>query len=122
MHHAKSSKLGGGQSLIAILCLNGCVQNKWAKLSSLQVIVGDNEGSLRRIVQINLTEPVVNRPPQFAQEQYRFSIPENISDATEIGSLSITDEGLWVGDCFLVKSVCTWSSEIFSIYYVLLRW
>ena len=69
--------------------------------SSLQVIVGDNEGSLRRIVQINLTEPVVNRPPQFAQEQYRFSIPENISDTTEIGSLSITDEGLWVGDCFL---------------------
>ena len=33
------------------------------KMQTLGVIVGDNEGSLRRIVQINLTEPVVNRPP-----------------------------------------------------------
>lgn len=49
---------------------------------------------MRRNIQINLTEPVVNRPPQFAQDQYTFSIPENVSDATEIGSLSITDEGL----------------------------
>lgn len=108
----KSIELWGGQSLIAILCLNGCVQNRWAKLPSLQVIVGDNEGSLRRIVRISLTEPVVNRPPQFAQEQYRFSIPENISDATEIGSLSITDEGQWVG----IIKVCTHCQVKYSLF------
>ena len=57
------------------------------------MVVADNEGQLTRIIQLTLTEPVVNRPPQFAQEQYTFSISENITDAEEIGSLSVTDEG-----------------------------
>lgn len=63
----------------------------------LQVVVADNETQLTRFVQLTLTEPVVNRPPQFAQEQYMFSISENSTDAEEIGSLSITDEGLMHG-------------------------
>jgi len=60
----------------------------------LQVVVADNETQLTRFVQLTLTEPVVNRAPQFAQEQYTFSISKNSTDTEEIGSLSITDEGL----------------------------
>lgn len=57
----------------------------------------DSDQDLRVVIEITIAPSTVeDQPPQFLQEQYTFDVPENdtVPDAYQIGSLSVTDEGL----------------------------
>ena len=68
----------------AILILNFC--------QSFQVLISDADGSVQRTLLITVMATVVNAPPVFSSQHYRFNLSENAANNDEVGLITVTDD------------------------------
>ncbi len=58
-----------------------------------QIDIADAEEVIPRAIRVTVSVPQGDMPPTFAMQQYTFSLQENATTGTEIGTLDVTDEG-----------------------------
>ena len=56
------------------------------------MVISDLDGSIQRTLLISVRAAVVNTPPVFSSQHYRFNLSENAANNDEVGLISVTDD------------------------------
>ena len=63
----------------------------------MQIIITDLDGPIQRTYIVTIRASIINNPPVFSRERYRFTLPESARDNDEIGLITVTDDtGMFV--------------------------